>query len=227
MVKFAPITHDEHGKEQFGENRAGDLTDNCKGRSLAVSNDSEVLVVGTKDGMIKLYDKEMNFKTAHRCAKESISDIKFSPGGETLAIGSHDNAIYIYAYPDMKHKFKPLRKHTSYITHLDFSFDSNSLHSNCGAYELLYWDIKQDKGGKQIPGGATLLRDEKWHTMTTPLSWHTKGIWPEYADGTDINAVDRSHATFSKSDGPPDNYHLVATGDDFGKVKLFRYPCVK
>ena len=35
------------------------------------------------------------------------------------------------------------------------------------------------------------------------------------ADGSDINSVDRSHSET-----------LIATADDFGKVKLFRYPCV-
>ena len=43
-----------------------------------------------------------------------------------------------------------------------------------------------------------------------------QGIWPEAADGTDVNAVDRS----------PDGT-LLCTGDDFGNVKLFRYPCTK
>lgn len=42
-----------------------------------------------------------------------------------------------------------------------------------------------------------------------------QGIWPPAADGTDVNAVDRSHSG-----------HLVATSDDFGKVSLFRYPCL-
>ena len=41
-----------------------------------------------------------------------------------------------------------------------------------------------------------------------------QGIWPAGADGSDINAVDRSR---SKS--------LVATADDFGDVKIFNYPC--
>lgn len=40
------------------------------------------------------------------------------------------------------------------------------------------------------------------------------GIWPEGADGTDINAVARSH------DGK-----LLVSADDFGKVHLFSYPC--
>ncbi len=41
--------------------------------------------------------------------------------------------------------------------------------------------------------------------------WPVQGIWPPAADGTDVNAVHRS----------PDN-KLLATADDFGRVKLFR-----
>lgn len=74
-------------------------------------------------------------------SKEEISDIKFSPDGKTLAIGSHDGAIYCYRLPDFGPKFKPLAKHSSYITHIDFSEDGQALHSTCGAYELLFWDM--------------------------------------------------------------------------------------
>lgn len=40
------------------------------------------------------------------------------------------------------------------------------------------------------------------------------GLWPDGSDGTDINAVCRTN---DKS--------LLVTGDDFGKVHLFTYPC--
>ena len=43
------------------------------------------------------------------------------------------------------------------------------------------------------------------------------GIWESCSDGTDVSAVDRAHKPH------PDGYHLLATADDFGKVKLFRY----
>jgi hypothetical protein len=61
-----------------------------------------------------------------------------------------------------------MKKHSSYITHVDFSCDGVNLHSTCGAYELLFWDVTQ---GKQLTGGATGLKDEKWHTWTTTLGW--------------------------------------------------------
>lgn len=40
------------------------------------------------------------------------------------------------------------------------------------------------------------------------------GIWPDGADGTDINSA----AAANKR-------HLVATGDDSGRVTIYRYPC--
>ena len=41
-----------------------------------------------------------------------------------------------------------------------------------------------------------------------------QGIFPPCADGSDINACERS----------PDG-QVLATGDDFRMVKLFNYPC--
>ncbi|CAM9949274.1 unnamed protein product, partial [Phaeothamnion confervicola] len=55
----------------------------------------------------------------------------------------------------------------------------------------------------------------RWATWTLPLGWPSQGIFPPGSDGTDVNAVCRS----------PDG-SVLATGDDFGTVKLFRYPCV-
>jgi len=85
-------------------------------------------------------------------AKEWIQEVKFSPDGNMLAVGSHDNAIYLYSASTFAKKPFTMKKHSSFITHLDWSEDSNYLHSNCGAYELLYWDANN---GSQIKSGAT------------------------------------------------------------------------
>lgn len=141
--------------------RTQDLADGVKGRAIAVSPDGESIAVGFKDGALRIFDKALKQKNYIKAAKECISDIKFSPDGLLLAAGSHDNSIYVYQFPEMKPKCKPLRKHASYITHIDFSMDGKYLHSNCGNYELLYWDLGSSNLGKTI-NGVSLLRDEKW-----------------------------------------------------------------
>lgn len=40
-------------------------------------------------------------------------------------------------------------------------------------------------------------------------------------DGSDINAVDRSHRTFGDK-----GMRLLATSDDRGQVRLLEYPCI-
>lgn len=68
---------------------------------------------------------------------------------------------------------------------------------------------------RQITSTSQIL-DVKWATQNCSLSFQTIGVWPEYADGTDINAVCRNSEA-----------SLLASGDDFGKVKLFLYPATQ
>lgn len=60
------------------------------------------------------------------------------------------------------------------------------------------------------------MKDVEWATNNCTLTFTTVGIWPENADGSDINNCDRSN-----------NQLLMVTGDDFGKVKLFSYPVIQ
>lgn len=155
------------------------------------------------------------------CA-EAISDIKFCPSSDRLAVGSHDNFIDIYDVvltaprsagegPSARmHPHKRIRGHSSYITHLDWSLDSRLVQSTCGAYEILYWDVES---GKQF--SCPNPSDLKWKTYTCTLGFGVMGIWPPFADGTDINSL---HVSRDKT--------LVATGDDSGQVNVMNHPCV-
>ncbi|CAG9326453.1 unnamed protein product [Blepharisma stoltei] len=187
-------------------------------RCIGVHPSGSMLVVGFKDGSFTIIDlNSWEIITQKKNRKEEISDVKFSPDGEKLAVGSHDNFIDIYTVSDFN-RIAICKGHSSYITHFDWSQDSNFLHSNCGAYELLFWDANT---GKQITSGATSLRDEHWATWSCVIGWPVQEIYPPYSDGTDVNATDRSKRKFGNNE-----YYLLATGDDFSTVKVFRYPCI-
>ena len=127
-----------------------------------------VYVIKNEDEKFEL--KSIKKTGSKRIKAEEISDIKFNPNGDKVAIGSHDNRIYIYKVANYlkKKACKPLAKHSSYITHIDWSMDGESLHSNCGAYEILFWDTTS---GVQNPSGASALRDEEWHTWTATIGF--------------------------------------------------------
>lgn len=48
------------------------------------------------------------------------------------------------------------------------------------------------------------------------LGTEVLGIWPKYSQVNDVNATDVSF-----------DHNVIVTGDDFGLVKIFRYPTVK
>ncbi|KAI1894444.1 hypothetical protein AGOR_G00115880 [Albula goreensis] len=174
-----------------------------------------VVAIGTHSGKWYALDAETRDLVAiHTDGNEQLSVMRYSVDGTLLAVGSHDNFIYLYTVSEKGRKYSRYGKctgHSSYITHLDWSPDNKFIMSNSGDYEILYWDI---------PNGCKLIRnrseckDIDWATYTCVLGFHVFGVWPEGSDGTDINALIRSH-----------NRKVIALADDFCKVRLFQYPC--
>uniref|UniRef100_A0A8C5H3P9 HELP domain-containing protein n=1 Tax=Gouania willdenowi TaxID=441366 RepID=A0A8C5H3P9_GOUWI len=147
---------------------------------------------------------------------EQLSVIRYSPDGSFLAVGSHDNFIYIYNVTENGRRYSRFGKcngHSSFITHLDWSTDGKHIMSNSGDYEILYWDIA---AGCKLLRNRFESKDREWASYTCVLGFHVMGVWLEGSDGTDINALCRSHSE-----------RIVAVADDFCKVHLFQYPCPK
>ncbi|XP_041107459.1 echinoderm microtubule-associated protein-like 4 [Polyodon spathula] len=174
-----------------------------------------VVAIGTHSGKWYVLDAESrDLVGVHTDGNEQLSVMRYSIDGSLLAVGSHDSFIYLYTVSENGRKYSRSGKctgHSSYITHLDWSPDNKFIMSNSGDYEILYWDI---------PNGCKLIRnrseckDINWATYTCVLGFHVFGVWPEGSDGTDINALVRSH-----------NRKVIALADDFCKVHLFQYPC--
>ncbi|KAI4900979.1 hypothetical protein NFI96_011882 [Prochilodus magdalenae] len=147
---------------------------------------------------------------------EQLSVLRYSPDGSFVAVGSHDNFIYIYSVTEGGRRYTRFGKctgHSSFITHLDWSKDGKYIMSNSGDYEILYWDVAS---GCKLLRNRFESKDREWASYTCVLGFHVMGVWLEGSDGTDINALCRSHSE-----------RLVAVADDFCKVHLFQYPCPK
>ncbi|GLC44364.1 hypothetical protein PLESTF_000049800 [Pleodorina starrii] len=192
-------------------------------RSVAFSPNGAHLAVGTITGMIKvLLVENLTHKVAEvHTLKEMVHELKYSPDGTKLAAGSHDNYIDIYDVTRHYARLARCAGHSSYITHLDWSIDGRVVQSNCGAYELLYFEAAT---GKQIRQNQ---RDAQWTTWTCALGFPVMGIWRDDTDGTDINAVCRSNpGLFPDTDPIVGEGDIVATAGDDGRVRLFNFPCV-
>ncbi|PFX18604.1 Echinoderm microtubule-associated protein-like 6 [Stylophora pistillata] len=184
-----------------------------KVRSLGFNADGSHLAVGLGDGsFMVLKARDLSEVTHIKDRKEVIHELKYSPDGQHLAVGSNDNFVDIYSVAQRYKKVGECKGSSSFITHLDWSMDSKYLQTNSGASERLFF---------KMPSGKRIANKEEvkaihWATWTGVLGVEVNGIWEKYTDTNDVNACDASFQN-----------EVLVTGDDFGLVKLFRFPCLR
>jgi hypothetical protein len=122
------------------------------------------------------------------------------------------------------------KANSSYITHIDWddkglllseefvlriglfaTFLGKLIMTNSGAREQLFYEAP--RGTRITSIKTTDIEHMNWHTWTGVLGLACEGIWPPATDVTDVNSTDLT-----------DDRKTLATGDDFGLVKLFEFP---
>ncbi|CAB1335195.1 unnamed protein product, partial [Coregonus sp. 'balchen'] len=182
-------------------------------RCAAVSTDGIHLALGMKDGSFTVLRVRDMTEVVHiKDRKEAIHELKYSPDGAHLAVGSNDNSVDIYGVVQRYKKVGECIGSTSFITHMDWSTDSKYLQTNDGNGKRLFYRMPS---GKEITNREE-LKLVQWSSWTCVLGPEVNGIWPKYSEINDINSVD---ANF--------NNQVLVTADDYGLVKLLRYPCVR
>ncbi|KAM9313939.1 echinoderm microtubule-associated protein-like 6 [Pholidichthys leucotaenia] len=178
------------------------------GRCCAFSPDGKALAVGLNDGSFLVVNADTleDMVTFHH-RRELISDIRFSQdAGKYLAVASHDSFVDIYNVLTSK-RVGICKGAGSYITHIDWDTRGKLLQVNTGAKEQLFFEAP--RGRKQ---NISMVEFEKldWESWTSVLGPTCEGIWPTLSF---VNATSLTK-----------DCKLLATGDDFGFLKLFSFP---
>ncbi len=211
-VQTGKVSDKTSKSKKGGASTLSDYPPSKCSRALAYNPVTSDIAVAHNDGTVSIRSGSDvgTIKKELLDSEEWVEIMEYSPDGTKLAVGSHDNNIYIYDATSYE-KLGILKGHNSFITCVDWSKDSTYIRSVCGAYELLFF--KTDKY-EQDTAGASNTKETEWATGHAKFGWLVEGIFPSGEDGSHINYVD-----FSK-DG-----NLIACGDDFGLVQLFRNPC--
>ena len=190
--------------------QARGLTYSSKWNHVAISNNYGDITI------LDYNDFSKRITTLYK-PREWCECLAYSPNQEYLAIGSHDDSVYIYKINEKGEyalHWSIFFVHSSAVTALDWSRDSKFLRCVDQAYAKIFYNVEESC---QVPDGMTTLTDPAiWATSTCKLGWEVAGVFPQGADGTDINAVDADAA----------RKHIVA-GDDFGSICVYKYPVLK
>jgi WD40 repeat protein len=194
----------------------GSKPDSQSSRAVAVNNVVGHVAVCANDGSVTVRTLDgFKEKPLHELTDslEWIEAAEYSPDGNWLAVASHDTNIYIYDVQNGYGLAGKASKHNAAITCLDWCLQSHYIRSVCNGYELLFF---QAPGGEQDPSGASNTTGTLWASQHCKFGWSVDGVFPRDCDGSHINGVDMDEAQA-----------LIATGDDYGLVNVFRNPCRK
>ena len=182
--------------------------------SLAFSPSGEFFATGMEAGYLSVTTfPDFTTLFARRLSRdhsERISDVKFSPDEKLLAAASWDQKIYLLRINGVKITLAgALSGNSSSPTGIQFSADSRYLMSSSKDTQVLFWSTQT---GKRVTFSGA-FRDVKWQEgWSCPLGWPVIGVWgDDRYDETDVNTVSQAGS-------------LLCIGDDYGGVKLFRYP---
>ena len=192
------------------------------GRAIDWAANGNFIVFGSVNGCIYCFSakEDQNLKTMSTLQSsfgkdQWLEDLKISPNSQMIAFGSHRGVSKIEVMKVGEQgeglvKFCIINAGlTSALTHLDWDVSSSMLVVNSQAYELKFLDVNAKKSI-----AASGSRDIDWYTWSCVLGFPVQGIFPPCSDGTDVNSTCRSNSK-----------KVLATGDDFSTVKLFKYPC--
>jgi len=212
-VSSSKISSKSRKPPKGGASTLSDLPPSQCARAVAYNKKNGHIAVGQNDGTlsIRTIEKPDAVIAENTDSQEWIEAIEYSPDGTKLAVGSHDDNIYIYDVDQNYKQVAKCTKHNSFITSVDWSADNKYIRSICGAHELLFFTAAD---GQQDPNGASNTVGTEWAQNNAKYGWSVEGIFPSGTDGTHINGVDWS-----------EDRTLIATGDDYGLVNVFKNPC--
>eukprot|EP00487_Bulimina_marginata_P000295 TRINITY_DN10543_c0_g1_i2.p1 TRINITY_DN10543_c0_g1~~TRINITY_DN10543_c0_g1_i2.p1 ORF type:complete len:275 (+),score=60.77 TRINITY_DN10543_c0_g1_i2:491-1315(+) len=194
------------------------------------SNNGDILAFGTEDSNIAVFvwrGGELKFVSMlnippknENAEIEGVAYLRFSQDSQLLAAAHMDSNLYIYSIDGVESDAPeftqwPPMNHVAAPTNVQFTFDSKIVKTLTRDYEIAHWTL--DTGAKK---GKFLAKqpdpdDTKWSDDPLIAGWDTQGLYQSGWDGTDLN-----DATVTSDD------KLIASGDDYGCVRLHNYPAI-
>jgi WD40 repeat protein/uncharacterized caspase-like protein len=190
--------------------------------SLAFSPDGKMMVIGSLDNTVKLWDLRTGGKlrtlTGH---SDDVYSVAFSPDGQIIASGSYDNGVKLWDV-QTGNELRTLRGHSQQVESVAFSADGRNIISGSGDTTVRVWNALTGEELGVLSGHSAAV----WSVAVSPDSRivasgsadRTVRLW-NIREGTKVRTLSGNAPIASvafSSDGL-----LVAGGDDAGAIRIW------
>ncbi len=178
-----------------------------------------MVAAATASGVLVITASGENIDDALIAKKEIATTVAFAPDGKSVAVGTDDGALYVWAIKDgILEKRLDFRPHRVGVTSITYSPDGKQLISVCRAGECYRWDaVTGDKVSKVVAKGAPPVAADASFTPALALSPDGKRLAGRF--GPTEDKVDRRLHIWNTANG--EDFSLAAaTGHSSAVQKM-------
>ncbi|MBD2603463.1 serine/threonine protein kinase [Scytonema hofmannii FACHB-248] len=198
----------------------------CIGDCIAISRDNSILVSGSYDKTIKIWNLPdgtlIRTLTDH---SGGVSSVAISPDGQTLVSGSRDKTIKIWQIADGT-LIRTLTGHSSSVFSVAMSKDGQTLVSSSADKTIKIWQIADGTLIRTLTGDSDYVNSvaisPDGQTLVSGSGDKTIKIW-QIADGILIRTLTGHSRSVSSVAISPDGRTLVSGSND-KTIKIWNLP---
>jgi WD40 repeat protein len=143
-------------------------------RTIAVNETRDEIAVGYSDNMIRVFDSNLNLKTAWKAHENSVFTLKYIPGSNLLMSGSRDARLKVWDVQSGGIQAAQVVAHLYAINHIEFSPDGKHFVTCSMDKSIKVWDTEELKLLKVIDkarhaGHGTSVNKLLWTSYNNEL----------------------------------------------------------
>jgi WD40 repeat protein/DNA-binding CsgD family transcriptional regulator len=195
-------------------------------RSVAFSPDGEILVSGSDDKTVRLWNTTTGqFLRPLLGHKERVWSVAFSPDGKTVASSSEDKTVRLWNIHTAE-CWKILEKHTHWVRGVTFSPDGKILASGSSDRTVILWDAHTGDYIKTLEGQhtarvRTVAFSSDGKILASGSDDHTIRLWDIHSGKYLQTLPGHTQRVRSLAFSPEPNSRILASASEDHKVILW------